>query len=588
MISVDTRRINLDMKELQEHLERARAALGEEGYEKLKVALETLAYLTDLVEDKDTKISQLRRMLFGASTEKTRNVVGTVASGNSGSPTTAPVDEKDTCCPETQPGDAAQPSPAKKAKGHGRNGAAAYTGAKHIHVEHGSLKPGQRCPKCTRGKIYRCKEPALLVRITGQAPLQATIYELERWRCNLCGEVFTAEAPKEVGPAKWDEAAASMVALLKYGTGLPFYRLEQLQKSLGIPLPASTQWEMVSEAAEAIEPAWKELIKQAAQGEVFHNDDTKARILELIRERRKRELEQGFDPKERTGTFTTGVVSIIEGRKIALFFTGPQHAGENLRDILLQRAAGLAAPIQMCDGLDRNIPDLPDELKVILSNCTVHMRRQFVDVANRFPQECRYVLEALRDIYHNDAVARRQEMSPAERLAFHKAKSGPRMEDLRRWMAEQLDEKKVEPNSGLGDAIAYTQKRWDRLTRFLEVPGAPLDNNAAERILKKAILSRKNSYFYKTAKGARAGDMFMSLIHTTELANANPFNYLTELLKHAKDVACNPERWMPWNYRDTLGQTEPTGRLTAADTFSLAESAATLADEVLGRLQRER
>lgn len=555
MIPVDINRIDLDMKELQEHLERARSVLGEDGYGKLKAALETLHYLTGLVDDKDTTIRKLRKILFGASTEKTREVLGT-GTGNGCSPT-APAEEK-----EILQGDAAKESREEKAKGHGRNGAATYTGAKQVQVEHGSLKPSQRCPECQKGKIYRCKEPARLVRITGQAPLQATVYALERWRCNLCGEVFTAEAPEGVGPAKWDEAAASMVGLLKYGTGLPFYRLEQLQKSLGIPLPASTQWEMVREAAEALEPAWEELIRQAAQGEVFHNDDTTAVILEAIRERRKREQTQGsgdaHDPKERTGTFTSGIVSIVQGRKIALFFTGHQHAGENLRDVLLQRAAGRAPPIQMCDGLARNVPDLPEELEVILSNCAAHARRQFVDVAPRFPEECRYVLEVLRDVYRNDAAARRQGMSPEERLAFHKDRSGPRMEELRRWMAEQLDEKKVEPNSGLGDAIAYMQKRWDRLTRFLEVPGTPLDNNAAERILKKAILSRKNSYFYKTIRGAHVGDVFMSLIHTTELTKANPFDYLTVLIKHAKDVAGNPERWMPWNYTETVDQTAAT------------------------------
>jgi hypothetical protein len=307
---------------------------------------------------------------------------------------------------------------------------------------------------------------------------------------------------------------------------------------------------------------WEELIRQAAQGEVLHNDDTPAKILDAIRERRIREKDgDGGDPGERTGTFTSGIVSVAQGRKIALFFTGHQHAGENLRDVLLKRAEGLAPPIQMCDGLARNEPDLPDELKVILSNCNAHSRRQFVDVASRFPEECRYVLEVFRDVYHNDAVARRERMSPAERLAFHKANSGPRMEELRRWMAEHIDEKKVEPNSGLGEAILYTQKRWDRLTRFLEVPGVPLDNNAAERILKKAILSRKNSYFYKTAKGAHVGDMYMSLNHTAELVGANPFDYLTQLQKHVREIKSNPSQWMPWNYRQTL---QPAG--TVADS----------------------
>lgn len=551
MIVAAIQRIDLHMKELQEYLDQARSVLGEDGYRKLTAALETLAYLTDLVEDKDTKMSRLRQILFGVSTEKTRNIL----EPESGSPP-VPTDGKAT---GSLPGAGAKESPEEKAKGHGRNGAAAYTGAHRVRIEHGSLKPGQRCPKCEKGKIYRCKEPALVVRIAGQAPLQATVYEMERWRCNLCGEVYTAEAPEGVGQAKWDEDAASMVALLKYGTGLPFYRLERLQKSLGIPLPASTQWQMVKEAAEAIEPAWEELIRQAAQGEVLHNDDTTAKILEVIRERRKRKQAEGsrdaHDPRERTGTFTSGIVSIVQRRKIALFFTGHQHAGENLRDVLLQRAAGLPPPIQMCDGLARNVPDLPEELEVILSNCNAHARRQYVHVAHRFPEECRFVLEVLRDVYRNDAVARRQEMTPEERLAFHKTESGPRMEGLRRWMAEQLDEKKVEPNSGLGEAIAYMQKRWEQLTRFLEVPGVPLDNNAAERILKKAILSRKNSYFYKTARGAHVGDLFMSLIHTTELMNANPFDYLTKLQKHAKDVAGNPAQWMPWNYRETIEKT---------------------------------
>jgi transposase len=541
-------RMEISMEELENIIERSKTGpLTDDERAKLHRALETLVYVTDLVGDKDTTIARLRKILFGASTEKTRNILGAEGASN------APVSSTEAGSLAIQPEDPGGESSEQKPRGHGRNGAEAYTGARRVCIEHGSIKPGQRCPKCEKGKIYRIKEPAVIVRITGQVPLQATVYELERWRCNLCGEVFTAEAPKEVGPAKWDEGAASMVALLKYGTGMPFHRLEQLQMCLGVPLPASTQWQMVKEAAEAVEPAWEELTREAAQGEVLHNDDTKAMILEFIRERQEREQaeETGEESQsaERTGTFTTGIVSILKERKIALFFTGHQHAGENLKDVLVKRAAGLPAPIQMCDGLTRNEPDLPDELQVILSNCNAHARRQYVDIASRFPAECRFVLEVFRDVYHNEALARRKGMSPEQRLALHQSASAPRMEDLRRWMNEQFEERKVEPNSGLGEAIRYTQKRWDRLTRFLEVPGVPLDNNAAERILKKAILSRKNSYFYKTARGAHVGDMFMSLIHTAQLVNANPFEYLTELQKHAADVRSNPSQWMPWNYR---------------------------------------
>ena len=132
------------------------------------------------------------------------------------------------------------------------------------------------------------------------------------------------------------------------------------------------------------------------------------------------------------------------------------------------------------------------------------------------------------------------------------------MENLHAWLQAQFAEKKVEPNSGLGEAIRYCLKHWTRLTLFLHQAGAPLDSNIVERALKKAILHRKNSLFYKTEKGAEVGDLFMSLIHTCALNHINPFDYLTELQKHTTELARNPAAWMPWNYRETLQPADPT------------------------------
>jgi transposase len=254
---------------------------------------------------------------------------------------------------------------------------------------------------------------------------------------------------------------------------------------------------------------------------------------------------------ERTGVFTTGIVAQRQGHPIALFFTGRKHAGENLADVLAHRASTLAAPIQMCDALSRNVPG---ELKTILSHCIAHARRRFVEVVNDFPDECRHLLETLREVYKTDALARQQGLSPEDRLLLHQAHSGPLMADLEVWLREQIEQRKVEPNSGLGDAIEYMQKHWSKLTLFLQVPAAPLDNNICERALKKAILHRKNALFYKTQNGARVGDIFMSLIHSAELNGANPFEYLVALQKHHQDVAANPVEWMPWTYRDTLAR----------------------------------
>ena len=505
------RRIDVNLEELDRVLDGAREApLSDSDHGKLRDALHALAEL--LVRTRNT--------------EKTSAVVGKPE----GSPT------------GTQPDNNATPPP-----GHGRNGAEAFGGAQKVDIKHQKLTHGDRCPECGKGNVYGQKEPKVLVRIIGQAPLAATVYSLERLRCGACGQVFTAQEPDGVGTDKYDETAAAMIAQLKYGAGTPFNRLEQLESQLGIPLPAATQWEIVEEEAQVIKPARDELIRQAAQGTVVHNDDTGMRVLMLKR-----------DPSdERTGVFTSGIVSVGEGHKIALYFTGGRHAGENLAEVLKKRSAELPSPIQMCDALSRNLPKLPAGVEILLANCLAHGRRQFLDIAENFPDECRYVLEMLGQVYGHDAEARERGLTPDERLRLHQERSRPVMDRLHAWLEAQLNERKTEPNSGLGEAISYLLRHWQPLTLFLRKAAAPLDNNIVERSLNRAVLHRKNALFYRTLNGAQVGDLFMSLIHTCQLCGVTSFDYLVELQRHAKELAARPAEWMPWNYRETLARNVP-------------------------------
>jgi transposase len=519
-------RLDATPEELDALVERARAALDEAGYQKLKAAIYTLGYVTTLLKDQQTTLQSLRNLLCQQRTEKTDDVL-----------------ERAGITPDKPP-----KTPKPKKPGHGRRGANAYSAGNKVHIPHALLKAGDRCPQCERGKVYAQAQPGVLVRLIGRAPIEATVYELEKLRCNLCGEVFTAKAPDGVNAEdKYDETVGSMIAVLRYGSGFPMHRLEKMQDGLGVPLPASVQWEIVCAAALRITPVFEELVRQAAQGDVLHNDDTSMQVLTL-----RRDIDNQGDESERTGIFTSGIVSTREGREIALFFTGRQHAGENLRDILTERTTSLKAPIQMCDALARNLPKMPDALEVIVSHCLAHSRRRFVEVTQNFPEACKHVLEALAEVYHHDGLAHKHGLSPAERLLFHQQRSGPVMDQLHAWLIAQLEEKKVEPNSGLGGAISYLLKYWDRLTLFMRQAGAPLDNNVCERSLKRAILHRKNSLFYKTENGAHVGDLFMSLIHTAELCDANPFEYINALQRHADELQQNPSQWMPWNYRLAL------------------------------------
>src|SRR6516225_529423 len=539
--------------QLEEVLRRVEQALTEEDAALIRAVFQSYVYVTDLIEDKNTSIRRLRQLLFGARTEKTDAVVGrdTERPDTTGPSDPAARTAETAGEPASGTSNAADSEPISH--GHGRNGAPAYRGAERIEVPHPSLKAGDLCPACERGTVYD-KAPGVLVRITGQPPLTAKVYELQKLRCHLCGELFTAAAPAEAGEHKYDATAGSMIALLKYGSGLPFNRLEGLQGHLGVPLPASTQWDIVQAVATSLTPAFEELVRQAAQGEVLHNDDTTVKILELMARGREQALTdaegEGTDADGRSGLFTSGVVALRDGRRVALFFSGRQHAGENLAEVLQRRAAELPPPIQMCDALSRN---LPGELQTIVAHCLAHARRQFVDVYDRFPEPCRYLLEALAVVYRNEADARQRQLTPEARLRWHQEASQPTMQELHAWLTRQLDEKLTEPNSALGGAIRYMLRNWDKLTLFLRQAGAPLDNNLCERALKKAILHRKNALFFKTRNGARVGDLFMSLICTCQLNEANPFDYLTELQQHAEVLAACPERWMPWNYRDAPG-----------------------------------
>ena len=178
-------RLEVNLEELDQIIDRGtQAPLSEAESQKLKGALHALAGM----------LSAPR------TTEKTKAVLG---------PSKTDAAKND-----------AEPASPQKA-GHGRNGAESYRGARKIAVPHPGLHPGDACPGCEKGKVYPQKQPRTLVRLVGQAPLQATIYELGRLRCNLCGEIFTAPEPEGVGAEKSDETTAARIPVVKYGSGVP-------------------------------------------------------------------------------------------------------------------------------------------------------------------------------------------------------------------------------------------------------------------------------------------------------------------------------------------------------------------------------
>lgn len=274
--------VDLSLQEMQALLEHAKPRLDAKYYATLEKVVKSAISMTALLENKDMTIDELRRLVFGSKSEKLKHVFDDTEEADKGA--SGETDEPSSEPDESQESESEEKPKKKKRKGHGRKPASEYTGADKIHFPHEFLQPGDPCPEpgCT-GKLYAI-EPSVLVRVVGQAPLGAKVITVEQLRCGLCLKVFKATVPEDVGTEKYDESAAAMIAILRYGTGVPHNRLEDLQENLEIPLPSSTQWDVVERAAKLVMPAHEELIRQAAQGDILHNDDTPMKILSVIQE----------------------------------------------------------------------------------------------------------------------------------------------------------------------------------------------------------------------------------------------------------------------------------------------------------------
>jgi hypothetical protein len=432
-----------------------------------------------------------------------------------------------------------------KPQGQGRYGAEAYTGAERVLCQL-EWEVGQLCPACERGTLYRLPS-GVEIRLDGQGFLTALHYELEKLRCSACGQVFTAPLPEEAGAEKYSDRARAVLALGRYYLGVPFYRLEKYQRLVGVPVADATQWDQVERLAGCVWPVFNELVYQAAQADRLHEDDTSVRVLSLIQENARHEA------GERRGMYTTGLVAMAGEHEIWLYFNGRANAGENAGVVVQLREAERGGLILMSDALSANELEPPSPSEVIKCFCLAHGGRKFSEIEEAFPQPCRYVLQILEAVFaHERATGERRGLSDEERLAYHQRHSAPLMQTLRDWLQEQVENRDVEPNSSLGKALNYLRNHWTELTQFLRVPGAPLDNNAAERALKLMIRQRRNSLFFASAYSAGVASMLCSVIATAMNAGVNVVEYLVVLQQHGREVMENAHPWLPWNYQTNL------------------------------------
>ena len=511
-----------------------RRQLSESDYQLVARLLRLVLKLLSIVESKNASIARLKKLLFGPRTDKSEQASNQSDTAAQPEPTVQEAGEAQ----QQSKREPVNFSESKKRKGHGRLSAANYTGANKVVCRDENLKACGKCPhpEC-QGRLYDPQEWQEFVRFSARPPIDATVYQQQVLRCRVCEDRFAAQLPAGVSAIKYDETADVMMVLLKYGAGMPFYRLESLQALMGVPLPASTQFMRCEAVADAVYPVYLELARLASCGEVVCGDDTGVKILTCLKENKT--LPKGA----RVGMQTTGIGEWVGERVIALYYSGRRHTGENLYELLRQRPAHLDLVRVMADAAAKN---WTPEFQSIICKCLQHARKYFKDARPAFHYQCQHVLDKLAEVYQNDAATKG--MSATDRLAYHQQHSLPIMDELKVWMLEQLSNHTIEENDACGKAIKYFLDHYHGLTQFCRVTAAPIDNNLAERILKRAVLNRKNSYFYKTEHGAAVADINMSLIASCALAQIDVFDYLVTLLRNARAVRAAPHNWLPWNY----------------------------------------
>lgn len=492
---------------------------------------------------------------------------GEADDAQKGKPEDAPADHDTEANPNSPQPDPPNPQPIDKPRGsgHGRNGSSAFTNATHFYHVLLTGIIGSICAVCKVGTMQRYRDKTV-IRIVGQPLFAAELHHCQQARCKICGKIAQAEIPTEVMEGigssyiNYNWSACAMLAVMHYFAGLPFKRLESLHKGWGIPFADDNQWNAMNEADSLLLPLFRALEKYGIiNGQTLRIDDTGSEVIEIqksINREIKAHESVGKNIKDiRTGINATGVYIEADEEVIVLYYTGRHHAGEIFAQMLDQRRRAQSdSLIKVTDAASKNFGAAEDGL--IEAVCNAHAMLNFRDIKDKYPDEYAVAGGVYKKVFDFDDIAKASNMTPMERLDFHKKNSLPLMKSLKEMCEDKLKSKLVDPRSALWKPLTFIINQWPRLVKFCENPGVPLDTNLVEQTLIIPVRYLAASFNYQTINGAEVGDRFMSLIVTALKNEAEPVSYLTYCLQNHVDLAKNPEKYLPWVCRDFIKHVE--------------------------------
>jgi len=328
-----------------------------------------------------------------------------------------------------------------------------------------------------------------------------------KYRCRCNGAVVTAPGPDKLIPGgRYSVEFAVEVAAGKYLDHLPLERQSRQMAREGLAVDTQTLWNQIEALARHLQPTYEALRGKILASDVLHADETWWRLME------------GKGSK-RWWSWS------ISNEEAAHYRIAPQRSTQAAREVLGEyRGTVMADGYGVYESLSRAGPGFR------LANCWSHARRNFVEIEANYPRECGEVLSLIGELYGVERLAPRlaglqgaeREEALRERARLRVEHSRPIVERIWQWASSQTGT----PESGLRKAIMYLLERRAGLTRFLDDPRVPLDNNAAERVLRGMVLGRKNHYGSRSLRGTQVAALFYSLLETAKLCGVEPKAYL--------------------------------------------------------------
>jgi transposase len=378
-----------------------------------------------------------------------------------------------------------------------------------VEVKHVLAESARGCPACGGELMEMAGQQEVSEEITVvERQFVMVQHQREKYRCRCNGAVVTAPGPRKLIPGgRYSAAFAVEVAVSKYLDHLPLERQSRMMEREGLVVSSQVLWDQIDALAVHLEASYQELAARVLSSPVIHADETHWRL--MAKSERKKYWVWCLSSED------TAFYRILDSRS--------KSAAKSL--------LGDYPGIVIADGYGAYEALARAGPGFTLAHCWAHARRKFVEVEQHYPQPVREVLELIGSLYAVErkvprAVGGELPAEAASRLALRaqlrEESSRPLVEAIRQWAMSQ----RPLPQSGLGKAIHYLLGLWPGLTRFLEDPRIPLDNNAVERALRGVVVGRKNHYGSRSRRGCEVAALFYTLMESAKLCRIEPKRYL--------------------------------------------------------------